>query len=63
MQLHDVLEKAKLWRHLKDQWLLGAQEEGWKGKMYRSTTGNILGNETVVYDVYDDYFVMLDICH
>ena len=28
-QLYDILEKAKLWKQWKGQWLSGFREEGW----------------------------------
>lgn len=35
VQLYDIFEKAKIWRHLKDQWLPGTQERGRRGTMNR----------------------------
>lgn len=62
VQLYDIFEKAKCWRYLKDQCLPGAQERGRRGKMKRSSTGDTLGNESILYDVCDYYSVILDGC-
>lgn len=60
MKLYDVLETAKLWRHLKDEWLPGPQEGGMKGRMNRYSTG-IFGAMILFCMMYTiTIFVMLD---
>ena len=51
-QLYDILEKAKLWRQWKDQWLPGVGTG-----MNRQSMEEFWGSETILYDV-----TMVDTC-
>ena len=50
----DILEKEKLWRKLKDQWLPGVGRVG----MNRQITEDFQGNENTMYDN-----IKMDICY
>ena len=52
-QLHDILEKAKLWRQVTDQWLPEVRE-GW----YRQSTEYVQGSENFLYAI-----IIVEICY
>ena len=56
-QLYDILEKAKLWRQLKDQWLPGVGGGGEEG-VKRWSTEDLQGSENTLYDT-----TMMNTCY
>ena len=59
-QIYDILEKAKLWRQWKDQWLPGVSEE--RG-MNSWNTENSSGSEIILPNTYfNGEYVSLYIC-
>ena len=60
-QPYDILEKVKLWRQHKDQWLSGVRVGG---GMKRQSTEGFLGHETPLYNItmVDVFNYTLHIC-